>query len=237
MKRIGAFGIAVLLLLVGTATLAMAQREGGGREQGKSHEGQQREAQPQRPPQQAQPPRAQQPQSPRPPQAQAPRPQQPQAPKTGPVRPTQGNYGGTYHGGVRANGPTYGGVHHSGVPQTRNQVRGGFVQSRAQAWDREHRSWAQRGGYAGYRIPPDRFRLYYGREHYFRIFGLPMNFVGGYPRFLYDGYWVTFADPWPEMWPVSWYETDDVFIEYVDDGYYLFNRTRPGPGIAVVFSF
>ena len=52
MKRIGAFGIAVLLLLVGTATLAMAQREGGGREQGKSHEGQQREAQPQRPPQQ-----------------------------------------------------------------------------------------------------------------------------------------------------------------------------------------
>jgi len=86
-------------------------------------------------------------------------------------------------------------------------------------------------------VPPDRFRLYFGREHYFRIYGLPMNFVGGYPRFLYDGYWVTFVDPWPEMWPMNWYETDDVYVDYVDDGYYLFNRTRPGPAIAVVMSY
>ena len=28
---------------------------------------------------------------------------------------------------------------------------------------------------------------------------LPMVYVGGYPRFQYDGYWVTFVDPWPEI--------------------------------------
>ena len=111
------------------------------------------------------------------------------------------------------------------------------MQTRAHAWDTDHRNWTQRGGYNGYRIPDDRFRLYFGHDHFFRIYNLPINFVGGYPRFLYDGYWVTFVDPWPDMWPANWYETDDVYIDYVNDGYYLFDRMRPGPGIAITFSF
>jgi len=146
-------------------------------------------------------------------------------------------YGGVYHGAVKSDGPTHGGVHHSGVPQHQGQVRSGFVQSRARSWDSEHRSWAQRGGYNGYRIPDDRFHQYFGRDHFFRIHGLPLLFVGGYPRFQYDGYWVTFMDPWPEGWNPNWFETDDVYMDYSGDGYYLYNRAHPGVGIAVNVSF
>ena len=146
-------------------------------------------------------------------------------------------YGGVYHGGVQPNGPTHGGVHHSGVPQHEEQVRSGFGQSRASNWAYEHRTWRQRGGYNGYRIPQERFRMYYGNNHYFRVGGLPMLFVGGFPRFQYDGYWFTFVDPWPGEWAANWYETDDVYIDYINDGYYLFNRMHPGIPIAVTISF
>jgi hypothetical protein len=152
------------------------------------------------------------------------------------ARPQQA-YGGAYHGGVKADGPTNGGVHHSGVPQHAGQVRSGFTQSRARSWDGDHRSWAQRGGYNGYRIPDERFRQYFGHDHFFRIGGLPLVFVGGYPRFQYDGYWVTFVDPWPEGWPENWYENDDVYLDYNGDGYYLYDRNHPGVGVAVTVSF
>jgi hypothetical protein len=154
-----------------------------------------------------------------------------------PAARSQQAYGGTYHGGVRADDSTHGGVHHSGVPQHDGQVRSGFTQSRARSWDGDHRSWAQRGGYNGYRIPDERFRQYFGRDHYFRIHRLPLVFVGGYPRFQYDGYWVTFVDPWPEGWPENWYESDDVYLDYNGDGYYLYDRNHPGVGVAVTVSF
>jgi len=152
------------------------------------------------------------------------------------ARPPQSS-GGTYHGGVRPTEPAHGGVHPSGVPQHQGQVRSGFVQSRARSWNDEHRSWRQRGGYNGYRVPEDRFRLYFGGSHFFRISRLPLVYVGGYPRFQYDGYWVTFVDPWPEAWSPTWFETDDVYVDYTDDGYYLYNRAHPGIGIAVTISF
>jgi hypothetical protein len=221
MNRDGVISTAILFLLLGTAALAYAQHEQQGKEQGKSQQGQQH--------QQTQPAH-QQHQQPAQHQQQASKPVQRQA------KPQQ-SYGGVYHGGVQPNGPTHGGVHHSGVPQHQGQVRSGFGQSRASSWNTDHRTWGQRGGYNGYRIPEDRFRLYFGRDHYFRIYGLPMLFVGGYPRFQYDGYWVTFVDPWPETWPETWYETDDVYLDYPDDGYYVYNRTRPGPGIAVTVAF
>jgi len=215
MKRAGVISTAILFLLFGTSAPAYAQHEQQGKEQGKSQQGQQH--------QQAQPAQQQH-------QQRASKPAQRQA------KPQQ-SYGGVYHGGVQPNGPTHGGVHHSGVPQHQGQVRSGFGQSRASSWNTDHRTWGQRGGYNGYRVPEDRYRLYFGSGHYFRISGLPMVFVGGYPRFQYDGYWVTFVDPWPETWPETWYETDDVYLDYTGDGYYVYNRTRPGPGIAVTIAF
>jgi len=154
-----------------------------------------------------------------------------------PAERPQQTYGGAYHGGVQPNGPTHGGVHHSGVPQQQKQVQVGFLQSRASSWNKDHRTWSQRGDYNGYRIPEERFRQYFGSNNFFIINSLPMVFVGGYPRFQYDGYWVTFIDPWPESWQPTWFQTDDVYLDYTADGYYLYNRRHPGIGIAVAISF
>jgi hypothetical protein len=115
--------------------------------------------------------------------------------------------------------------------------RGAWQEGRARDWQSEHRTWQQRGGYHGYRIPPARFRTYFGRDRWFRIHGAPMVFVGRYPRFKYGGYWFRLVDPWPEDWTDDWYERDDVSIDYYGDGYYLVNRHHPGIRIAVQVYF
>jgi len=230
MKHASVISTTIWLLFFGMTVLTYAQHEQEGREQGKSQPAQEHQQRQQAP---------QQHQQPAPHQQQANKPAQHQQQASRPARQErpQQAYGGVYHGGVQPDGLTYGGVHHSGVPQHQGQVRSGFGQSRAGSWNNDHRTWGQRGGYNGYRVPENRFRLYFGSSHYFRIYGLPMVFVGGYPRFQYDGYWVTFVDPWPEAWPDMWYETDDIYLDYTDDGYYLYNRVRPGPGIAVTIAF
>jgi len=107
---------------------------------------------------------------------------------------------------------------------------------RARDWRSDHRTWEQRGGYHGYRIPEYRFGRYFGQGHLFRIHDLPVIVTGGYPRFLYGGYWFSLLDPWPEYWTADWYETDDVYVVYGGDGYYLYNRRYPSVGIAVSIS-
>ena len=107
---------------------------------------------------------------------------------------------------------------------------------RARNWRSDHRNWQQRGGYNGYRIPQDRYRAYFGPQHWFRISGLPLAAYGGYPRFQYEGYWVTLQDPWPENWSNNWYDNDDVSIDYRNDGYYMYNRRHPDVAIAISIS-
>ncbi len=77
------------------------------------------------------------------------------------------------------------------------------------------------------RIPDDRFRSNFGREHHFRI-GNP-QIVEGYSRFQYGGFWFGFVEPWPD----GWYYTDDVYVDFVDGGYYLYNPYYPGVRIAI----
>jgi hypothetical protein len=216
MKPVGLISTGALVLLLGVIAPMYAQQEQHGKEQGKPQQEQQHQ---------------------QPAQQQHQQPAQHQQTANKPAQRSQPAYGGVYHGGVQLNGPTYGGVHHSGVPQHQGQVRSGFEQSRAGSWNNDHRTWQQRGGYNGYRVPDNRFRLYFGSDHFFRINALPMLFVGGYPRFQYDGYWVTFVDPWPESWSPNWYETDDVYLDYTGDGYYIYDRMHPGMGIAVTISF
>ncbi len=107
---------------------------------------------------------------------------------------------------------------------------------RARSWQSDHRTWQQRGGYNGYRIPQDRYRGYFGPQHWFRIYGIPFMVYGGYTRFQYQGYWITLLDPWPEYWSNNWYDNDDVYITYGNDGYYMYNRNYPGVGIAISIS-
>jgi hypothetical protein len=121
--------------------------------------------------------------------------------------------------------------------QERQRVQhSAWEQHRSQHWESDHRTWQQRGGYRGYRIPNARFRGYFGPDHGFRIHGLPFLVVGGFPRFQYRGYWLSTVDPWPEAWGPTWYDTDDVYVNYVDNGYYLFNRRYPTAGIAISVS-
>lgn len=111
-----------------------------------------------------------------------------------------------------------------------------WQEHRSPRWDSDHRNWQQRGGYNGYRIPDDRYRGYFGRNHGFRIYGLPFLVVGGYPRFQYEGYWISLVDPWPEYWGNDWYDNDDVYVTYADNGYYLYNQRYPNVGIAIRIS-
>ncbi len=106
-----------------------------------------------------------------------------------------------------------------------------WQQGRAQRWESEHRTWAQRGGYGGYYIPQDRFGLYFGSQHWFRMSSRPTIYMG-YPRFSYGGFSFMLVDPWPEYWAEDWYETDAVYIDY-DDGYYLYNRRYPSVRLAI----
>jgi hypothetical protein len=112
-----------------------------------------------------------------------------------------------------------------------------WQRDRAAHWRSEHRSWHERGGYHGYRIPQDRFRAHFGRAHWFRVRNVPIVVVNSHPRFQYAGLWFSLVDPWPETWARTWYETDDVCVDYVNDGYYLYNRSHPGVAIAVNVSF
>lgn len=77
------------------------------------------------------------------------------------------------------------------------------------------------------RIPDERFRANFGREHTFRI-GRPV-IVEGAPRFQFGGYWFAIAQPWPAGWGYD----DDVYVDDVDDGYFLLSPVHPGVRIAI----
>jgi hypothetical protein len=77
------------------------------------------------------------------------------------------------------------------------------------------------------RISDARFHSNFGRGHEFHV-GTP-TLVGGYSRFHYGGYWFGFVEPWP----VGWYYTDDVYIDYVDGGYYMYNPYYPDTRFAL----
>jgi FKBP-type peptidyl-prolyl cis-trans isomerase len=70
--------------------------------------------------------------------------------------------------------------------------------------------------------------------HYASSFGSGHSFhvsQGDYQnrRFQYGGYSFGFIDPWPSDWGYS----DDVYIVYVDGGYYMYDVAHPGVRIAV----
>jgi len=81
---------------------------------------------------------------------------------------------------------------------------------------------AKRGGH----IPDDKFRAQFGRQHTFVVNRVV---VEGQPRFQYGGYWFEIVDPWP----VEWAYTDEVYLDYVDGDYFLFDPLHAGVRIAV----
>jgi hypothetical protein len=83
-------------------------------------------------------------------------------------------------------------------------------------------------GNRGARIPEDHFRAHFGREHHFLI-NRPV-IIDNRPRFQYSGYWFEIIDPWPSDWSYR----DECYIDYLDDGYYLFDPYHPGMRLAIV---
>jgi hypothetical protein len=78
------------------------------------------------------------------------------------------------------------------------------------------------------RIPDDRFKANFGREHTFHVS------QGDYSnhRFQYGGYWFGFAGAWPS----NWLYTQDVFVIEINGVYYLCNPMYPGVNIALSFA-
>ncbi len=228
MKVIGITSTAILSLVLGVAAPAYAQHEDhgdkqdrakpqqGGHQQGKSEQEHAQKPQPQH----AQPQHAQQQNQ----QQQAQRNQQQAQQKQ---EQSQHNQQQSQHNQQQAQ--------HNQQQQRIQQSA--WQQHRSQNWQSDHRNWQQRGGYRGYRIPDDRYRGYFGPSHGFRINTLPFLVVGGYPRFQYEGYWISAVDPWPSNWGDDWYDNDDVYVSYVDNGYYMYNRSYPGQGIAINITF
>ena len=79
-----------------------------------------------------------------------------------------------------------------------------------------------------FRIPRDRWRAHFGREHRFRIYH-PVIFEG-YPRFDYDDYWFRPVNPWPSDWSYD----DECYIDEVGDEYYLYDLAHPGVRIMLM---
>jgi len=77
------------------------------------------------------------------------------------------------------------------------------------------------------RIPEERFRASYGRQHVFHVNRVTV--VDGSPHFAYGGYNFILIEPWP----VGWAYTDDCYIDYVDGEYFLFDLLHPGVRIAI----
>jgi hypothetical protein len=211
MQFVRAASTAALFLLFGTIVPSYAQHDQQKEKQGKPPEKQQgKQQQKQQQKQRAQQPRQQRPQQ--------------QAQRSQQARQQQQPYRTQQQ--ATAWQQQRGWLHQGGW-----QGHSTWQQGRAQRWTSEHRTWGQRGGYGGYYIPQDRFSLYFGSRHWFRMHSRPSIYMG-YPRFSYSGLAFMLVDPWPESWAENWYATDDVYIDY-DDGYYLYNRRHPGVRLAI----
>ena len=75
------------------------------------------------------------------------------------------------------------------------------------------------------RIPADRYKANFGREHTFRV--SQNDFRSG--RFQYGGYWFGFGGAWPS----NWLYTQDVYVIEIDGVYYLCNPMYPGVNLAI----
>ena len=87
----------------------------------------------------------------------------------------------------------------------------------------QHEQQAQRAQGNHGRIPDDRYKANFGREHTFRVTQGDFN----NHRFQYGGYWFGVSAPWPN----NWLYTQDVFVVDIGGVYYLCNPVYPGVNV------
>jgi hypothetical protein len=76
-------------------------------------------------------------------------------------------------------------------------------------------------------IPEDHFYTRFGYDHRFVI--VRPVIVEGRPRFRYGGYWFVIGRPLPPAWRYD----DEVYVDFIDDGYYMCSPRHPGIHISV----
>jgi hypothetical protein len=104
---------------------------------------------------------------------------------------------------------------------------------RHEGWERrdwaherhEHQEWAKRN--RRHFIREEHYVAYFGPVHRFRI--VRPVLVAGRPRFQYGGYWFVIGRPLPR----GWYYTDEVYVDYMGDGYYMASPAHPGVRISI----
>jgi outer membrane biosynthesis protein TonB len=102
-------------------------------------------------------------------------------------------------------------------------------QEQKNAQQQQRTQEAQRAGdNGGGRIPADRFKANFGREHSFHV--SQADYSNG-RRFQYGGYSFGFVDAWPS----NWLYTQDVYVVDINGVYYLCNPMYPGVNIALSF--
>ena len=80
-------------------------------------------------------------------------------------------------------------------------------------------------------IPDPKFKANFGRQHAFTVNRVitTTTIVPNQTRFFFAGYTFIFLDPWPAEWLL----TDDCYIDYVGDEYFLFDAFHPGIRVAL----
>lgn len=95
---------------------------------------------------------------------------------------------------------------------------------RQESGERAQADAGRRGGH----IPVDKFRANFGRGHKFKVQRPTVS--GGQSTFQYGGYSFMLVD----AWPVEWAYSDDVYIDYIDGEYFLFDLAHPDVRLAIV---
>ncbi|MGP0096984.1 MAG: hypothetical protein ACLPHI_08100 [Terriglobales bacterium] len=78
------------------------------------------------------------------------------------------------------------------------------------------------------RIPADRYKASFGRQHTFHVSQSEYS----NHRFQYGGYWFGFGQPWPS----NWLYTQDVYVIEINGMYYLCNPMYPGVNLTLSFT-
>ncbi len=111
----------------------------------------------------------------------------------------------------------------AGRQEERKEQHDQRPEQRMEGGNQQHRAHGQ-----GKHIPDDKFRSSFGRQHTFHVQRTQI-INNPQPVIVYSGYSFQLVDPWPAEWAYD----DDVYVDYVDGDYYMFDALHPGIRIAV----
>jgi|SRR6185437_4673676 len=80
-------------------------------------------------------------------------------------------------------------------------------------------------------IPDPQFKANFGKPHSFTVNRVitTTTIVPNQTQFVFAGYTFIFLDPWP----AEWLFTDECYIDFVEDEYFLFDAFHPGIRVAL----